>query len=977
MVSVQPSVPLAQPSVPPITPSTSIPAFVPASTQLSSSNSGLCPVPSGCVAVQGPPVSSPPLPSLESVLRMRLPTLRHVPKASRDAWAGVVGEVCQTIVSDPANVDSWVKLFMLARCILANPSRGGRSHWRDTQKAVRIRIAKWRAGQLSELWVDTLELNNRHNRRLSQKRNNSSFSPNLFHVRRAVEDGQYRKAIQILSSAGIAHSSRDVFDDMLSKHPQSAPPPIPSSPAPPAVCVSEPDVVRALQSFPNGTAPGPSSLRANHLKEAVFCPSPIRSEFALKGLVGIVNLLCAGRVPRCILPFLCGASLLACQKKDGGFRPIAIGEVLRRLTSKCVARAVQSEAVSILSPLQVGVGIPVGCEAIVHSLTSLLNDCSIPPESRCVLLVDFSNAFNSIDRGHMFEEARARTPSISPWLECCYGSQPLLFLGEHTILSCCGVQQGDPLGPLGFALALHPIVERIKREVPGLLLNSWYLDDGTLCGSPSDIHSALAIIEADGPSRGLFLNRNKSHLFIPAEASCDYSFFPPEIPVSNGGFRLLGSPFGPASFCTSLALKRVEKIRDTLDSLKSLQDSQIQSTLLRSCLALPKFSFALRTCAPQLIEPALTAFDGTMRDALSDIAGGPIPEWSWLKASLPVSMGGLGLRRALFYAPTAYIGSWQKCKPLISDILRHSPAPPSVFPGCVAALAASAGRPEWLSLQDIDVPLTQRALSKSVDLALFDTLLDSAPDSRSRALTLSCSIPHAGDWLNVIPSRALGLHFLDREFRVCLQYWLDLPIFSETSKCSICHVAADLFGDHHVGCGGNGDRIFRHDSIRDAIFSAAQSAALAPRKEFPSLIPGCQSRPADVFLPHWDRGLPAALDISVISTLQQRTVQGAAETQGYALSVCEERKMAAHATSCRAVGVSFIPLAVESLGGWSELAAKSISRIGRLLGQRLGISPSITTRQLFQRCSVSLWRGNAALWLHRFPPISSYIDSIV
>ena len=345
-----------------------------------------------------------------------------------------------------------------------------------------------------------------------------------------------------------------------------------------------------------------------------------------------------------------------------------------------------------------------------------------------------------------------------------------------------------------------------------------------------------------------------------------------------------------------------------------------------------------------------------MREACSDIVGGPIPEWSWLKASLPSSMGGLGLRQALHHSPAAYIGSWVQCKSLSGGILGHSPPPPSVFPVCVSDLAETAGRPEWLSLQDVDVPLTQRALSKSVDLALSDALLNSAPDSRLRALTLSCSIPHAGDWLDAIPSRALGLHFLDREFRVCLQYWLGLPIYSGNSKCSICHVAADPFGDHHVGCGGNGDRIFRHDSIRDAIFSAAQTAALAPRIEFPSLIPGCHNRPADVFLPHWDRGLPTALDVSVISTLQQRTV---------------------HAASCREVGVSFIPLAVESLGGWSDLAAKTISRIGRLLGQRLGIPPSITSRQLFQRCSVSLWRGNAALWLHRFPPISSFIDSVV
>ena len=40
-----------------------------------------------------------------------------------------------------------------------------------------------------------------------------------------------------------------------------------------------------------------------------------------------------------------------------------------------------------------------------------------------------------------------------------------------------------------------------------------------------------------------------------------------------------------------------------------------------------------------------------------------------------------------------------------------------------------------------------------------------------------------------------------------------------------------------MGCGGNADRIFRHNSLRDAVFSAAQSAALAPRKEVPSLAP--------------------------------------------------------------------------------------------------------------------------------------------
>ena len=340
---------------------------------------------------------------------------------------------------------------------------------------------------------------------------------------------------------------------MLSKHPQFAPPPVPNSPTPSPISVSESDIVRALHSFPCGTAPGPSCLRATHLKEAVFCSSPVLSTRALKGLHGIVNLLCAGQVPNYVVPHLCGATLLACQKKNGGFRPIAIGEVLRRLTSNCVVRAVQAVAVSILSPLE--------SLSAVHSLHSVLQDACIPPESRCTLLVGFSNVFNCIDRAFMFQEARARIPSMSPWLECCYASRPQLLFGEHTILSCSGVQQGDPLGPLGFALTLHPILERIKQEVPNLLLNSWYLDDGTLCGSIADLCAALAIIEEDGPARGLFLNRSKSLLYVPAEASCNSSTFPPRIPCTSEGFVLLGAPFGPPSFCSSAILERFRRFR--------------------------------------------------------------------------------------------------------------------------------------------------------------------------------------------------------------------------------------------------------------------------------------------------------------------------------------------------------------------------------------------------------------------------------
>ena len=128
-----------------------------------------------------------------------------------------------------------------------------------------------------------------------------------------------------------------------------------------------------------------------------------------------------------------------------------------------------------------------------------------------------------------------------------------------------------------------------------------------------------------------------------------------------------------SSFCTSVVLKRVAKIHDSLSALKSVQDSQIQLTLVRACLSLPKISFALCTCAPHLMLPTLEAFDEGMREALSDIVGAPVSEWSWQKASLPCSMGGLGLRRASLHAPAAYTSSLHQCLRLMSGILGHSP----------------------------------------------------------------------------------------------------------------------------------------------------------------------------------------------------------------------------------------------------------------------------------------------------------------
>ena len=168
-------------------------------------------------------------------------------------------------------------------------------------------------------------------------------------------------------------------------------------------------------------------------------------------------------------------------------------------------------AITTLTPLQLGVGVKGGCEVVIHATNHLLSSSS-SNQSWC-LFVDFTNAFNCISREAMFVEIRRHIPPLAAWMESCYSCQPLLHLGNDSLRSCCGVQQGDPLGSLGFALTLQPLIEKLKASVAGLGLNVWYLDDGTLMGFPGDLADALQILERDGPPLGLHL-KGENHSFL-------------------------------------------------------------------------------------------------------------------------------------------------------------------------------------------------------------------------------------------------------------------------------------------------------------------------------------------------------------------------------------------------------------------------------------------------------------------------------
>ena len=118
-----------------------------------------------------------------------------------------------------------------------------------------------------------------------------------------------------------------------------------------------------------------------------------------------------------------------------------------------------------------------------------------------------------------------------------------------------------------------------------------------------------------------------------------------------------------------------------------------------------------------------------------------------------------------------------------------------------------------------------------------------------------------------------------------------MQIFPYEGVCVACPAISETSGDHAVSCGWGGEGTYRHDAIRDCLFSTCVQACLGPTREGRALIPGRQARPADIYLPSWSGGLDTALDITVINLLQQTLLDRSAANPGHALQVAFNRKM--------------------------------------------------------------------------------------
>ena len=551
-------------------------------------------------------------PSLAEVAEAVVGCKSYVPKGTRNLWAQCL-VAAMAAVTEHNDEKAWTELFMLPSAVLRSGSRGGTSHRRRAEAETKRLCRDWLDGHRVSLWRRAVAAGTR--------RSSQSSASEAKKQQRAVtllKEELYGKAASALVNEPPAAVNDTVRQEMRAKHPAArvddsrrmgALREVSSA----AALSLGPEVIQqVIKAFPRGSAGGPSGLKPQHLKDALV---PGMADEVVRHTTALVNLLVKGEACAAAQPFLCGAALAALPKSSGGLRPVAVGETLRRLVAKAAVVHYRDDFKQHLEPIQMGVGTRFGCEAIVHTVRQWLARNALCVD-KCIVKIDLSNAFNCVDRSAVLLAVRAVAPDLAPWCDFCYKSPSRLSLGTDVLFSTRGLQQGDPLGPALFSLAVHDAILRARARASGEYVDQldftvFYLDDGVVAGTGPAVELFCQALATELADIGLTMSLPKCQLIPAAGDSCTIprSMFSEFEWVSDGDFEILGAPVGSAEYCTAHTRARGRKAKSLLAAVGQLPHSQGGLLLLRQCASFCKLVYSSRTTPPALHAPALAEFD--------------------------------------------------------------------------------------------------------------------------------------------------------------------------------------------------------------------------------------------------------------------------------------------------------------------------------------------------------------------------------
>ena len=397
----------------------------------------------------------------------------------------------------------------------------------------------------------------------------------------------------------------------------------------------------------------------------------------------------------------------------------------------------------------------------------------------------------------------------------------------------------------------------------------------------------------------------------------------------------LGSDMFVANFVENKLLGRLNV---TIDSLCEFEDTQAASYLLRVSYSIVRAVHFMRTTPLKQWQKQAEKFDEMMHTAIEKIIGAPMRGPAFIQACLTPRLGGLGLRKTEEHADLAYSASWHESQ--------------------------KTAKEKWTRPENVNETYTaQKAASYKFDETMLEHLASTA-DAREAQRLRRCAQPHANGFLTAVPSDEEGKDTVMRpiNFRTAVKYRLGIPVLSKEILCPLCMQPINIYGDHAVCCAKSGDRIGRHNSLRNLLSNFASLGQLSPILEKKGILgPTSGRRPGDVTLMNWTGNKGLAIDVAVISPLIQNRLSLVDPCTDYAVT----QKHGKYDKSFENKDFFFAAVVWETFGAINKEGEEVVRQILRFAAQQLGREFSSYCGRAWARISCNLQTSIAAEILTR------------
>ena len=478
--------------------------------------------------------------------------------------------------------------------------------------------------------------------------------------------------------------------------------------------------------------------------------------------------------------------------KCPGVRPIGVGEVPRRILAKAVLRIVGQDVEEAAGPLQVCAGQDGGCEAAVHAMRRIFHH----PDTEGVLLVDATNAFNTINRQAALHNISIICPSIAQILINTYRTPVrMVIVGSGEIASTEGTTQGDPLAMAMYSLAVTPLIHQLRTNSPEVQ-QAWFADDATSAASCNKLKTWWDDLTVLGPTFGYYPNGSKTHLVVKPEheETARQLFTDTDVNISIEGKRHLGAALGSRTFTEEYVTNKVQVWTQEITRLAEIATTQPHAAYAAFTHGLSsRWSYISRTIPDihDLLLPLETAIHQCLIPAITGRAPCSRQERDLL--ALPVRLGGLGLTNPATNSSHAFQASERLTAPLVALIVAQSPE-------------HAVDQTEITSIKK-DIRKTNRQRQEDQAKEIHNHLNPKLRRSIDLAMEKGSSA-----WLSVLPLEDHDFYLHKGEFKdaLCLRYGWSLSNTPHTCNCGTVFSV-----DHAMICHMGGFPTIRHNEIRD------------------------------------------------------------------------------------------------------------------------------------------------------------------